>query len=142
MTEVDTFDQEILAQINKKQAIEAMSGIYSHLPPALIEQVYDFCNDSKMAEYNEYIYLQDNYNQLSANQLKKYYKLHNKMIKQFKDLPHHAKYGKDEVLPQTIEVIENRPTVAGNSEFIPDNRILDLVYEEPTVLQIPSGRLQ
>ena len=80
MTEVDTFDQEILAQINKKQAIEAMSGLYSHLPPALIEQVYDFCNDSKMADYNEYIYLQDNYNQLSANQLKKYYKLHNKMI--------------------------------------------------------------
>lgn len=142
MTEVDTFDQEILAQINKKQAIEAMSGIYSHLPPALIEQVYDFCNDSKMAEYNEYIYLQDNYNQLSANQLKKYYKLHNKMIKQFKDLPHHTKYGKDEVLPQTIEIIENRPIVAGNSEFIPDNRFMDLEEEEPTVLQIPSGRIQ
>ena len=108
MTEVDTFDQEILAQINKKQAIEAMSGLYSHLPPALIEQVYDFCNDSKMADYNEYIYLQDNYNQLSANQLKKYYKLHNKMIKHFKDLPTHTKFAKDEVLPQTIEVIETR----------------------------------
>ena len=141
MTEVDTFDQEILAQINKEQAIEAMSGIYSHLPPALIEQVYDFCNDSKMADYNEYIYLQDNYNQLSANQLKKYYKLHNKMIKQFKDLPTHTKFAKDEVLPQTIEIIENRPIVAGNSEFIPDNRFMDF-EEEPTVLQIPSGRIQ
>lgn len=120
MAEVDNFDKEIMAQINKKQAIEAMSGLYTQLPPAIIEQIYDFCNDSKMADYNEYIYMKDNYNDLTANQLKKYYKLANKLEKQFKDLPKHTFYEKNEVLPETIEVIDNRPIVAGNCSFVPE----------------------
>lgn len=141
MTAIDnSFDQEVLAQINKKNAIEAMAGLYNHLPPALIEQVYDFCNDKNMADYNEYIFLQSNYEQLSANELKKYYKLHNRMIKQFKDLPSHTKFAKEEILPETISIVENRPVVAGNSEFIPDNRIFEL-QEEPTMLHFNSGSI-
>ena len=79
----DNFDREVIAQINKKQAIEAMSGLYNQVPTAIIEQFYDFCQDDRFKDYNEYIFLQSRYNDLTASELKRYYKLHNRMIKQF-----------------------------------------------------------
>ena len=135
MAEVDNFDKEIMAQINKKQAIEAMSGLYSHLPPAMIEQIYDFCNDSKMADYNEYIYLLNNYEALTAKDLKRFYKLQNRIPKSFRDLPQHKKYSPDEVIPDSISVVENRPITRANVEFIPK------LEEEPYSINITNGQL-
>lgn len=120
MASSDTFDQEILRQINKKQALEAMSGIYQNLPVDIIEAVYDFCNDPRFKDYNEYIFLHSKYEELSANDLKKYYKLHNKLIKQFQNLPHNTKYKRDQVLEDSIGVIPNRDVQINPVEFIPE----------------------
>lgn len=121
MSASEQFDKEIIAQINKKQAVEAMAGIYNHLPPALIEQMYDFCNDPRYTELNQYIYYKNEYDNLSANELKKFYKLDNKFKRLFKDLPEHRRYAKDEVIEGAI--------VAGNVEASP-NINSNIVFEK------------
>lgn len=137
---LDDFDKEVLSQISKKAAIEAMSGLYSQLPVALIEQAYDFCNDEKYKDYNEYIFLQSRYNELSASELKRYYKLHNKMIKLFQNLPHHHRFKNNEVIHDAIQVVENRPIKPPKVEFIPaPERLTELPDETPLPMPIISG---
>jgi hypothetical protein len=97
-----SFDKEILESINKKQCIEAMSGLYSHIPPAIIEQFYDFCSNKNNRDLNDYLYYKSEYENLSANELKKYYKLENKYRNLFKNAPIHKTYKNDEVLEETI----------------------------------------
>lgn len=125
MSASEQFDKEVIAQISKKQAIEAMSGIYSHLPPAMIEQIYDFCNDPRYNELNQYIYYRNEYQNLTANELKKYYKLDNKYKHLMKDMPEHHRYKKDEVIEGAIiagNVINTEPENRNkdNVSFIPD----------------------
>ena len=55
------FDAEILKNINKKNAIEAMSGLYPHLPPAMIEQMYDFTNNPQYKDQADLLYYETNW---------------------------------------------------------------------------------
>jgi len=140
---LEDFDKEILSQISKKQAIEAMSGLYNHLPQALIEQFYDFCNDPKYKDYNEYLYLQSRYGDLNANELKRYYKLHNKMINQFQNIPTHQTYKKDQIIEDSIRVVENIPREPPKMEFIPKQEFQFFDTNEEILVNEPliTGRL-
>lgn len=116
---LDNFDKEVLTQISKKQAIEAFSGLFNQLPPVIIEQMYDFCSNPQYKDFCEYMFLKDNYDNLKANELKRYYKLENKYISFLKDMPTHRQYKKDEVI-EAIEVVENKkPDQPNKAEFIP-----------------------
>ena len=116
------FDAEILKNINKKNAIEAMSGLYPHLPPAMIEQMYDFTNNPQYKDQADLLYYETNRDNLNANELKKYYKLKNRYGGLIEKAPKHKLYTPDEILEGAITIGERlpEPVEPPKADFIPD----------------------
>jgi hypothetical protein len=117
---LESFDKEVLTQITKKQTIEAFSGLFTHLPPVIIEQYFDFCSNPQYKDFCDYLFLKDNYDNLKANELKRFYKLENKYINFIKDMPSHKVFKKDEVIEGSIEVCHDKqPEQPKEAIFIP-----------------------
>lgn len=116
------FDNEVLKNINKKNAIEAMSGLYPHLPPAMIEQMYDFCSSPQHKDKADLLYYESNYENLSAGELKKYYKLKNRYMDFLSNIPKHRLYTPDEIIHDAITIGERlpEPIEPPKADFIPD----------------------
>ena len=137
------FDNTILQSINKKNAIEAMSGLYPHLPPAMIEQMYDFCSSPQHKDHADLLYYESNREALNANELKKYYKLKNKYGDLLKNIKPHDRYAPDQIIEDAITVGERLPEDSVKPKeavFTADPSRFVEIHDEPDVHELDLER--